>query len=204
MKFLPELHIHKIAGLLIIGLLLNACTTKSGAPAETPVISTIAAPLAEKDIPLYTNAIAALTAGNAKEAAASLTRVTKKNPGYLDAWVNLAIAEYSLKHINEAKRAIGQAHMLQSESADISNIQALICIDDGRYKEAEQHYLNALKLDANNANVHYNLALLYDLYYQDIAKAIPHYEHYLSLLNQKDEKTEAWTEELKDTLSRRN
>lgn len=204
MKFLPELNILKIAGLLIIVLLLNACTTKSGTPKDTPVTSTTAAPLADKDIPLYTNAIAALNAGNAKEAAASLTRVTEKNPGYLDAWVNLAIAEYSLKRINEAKRAIGQAHILQSQSADISNIQALICIDDGRYKEAEQHYLTALKLDANNANVHYNLALFYDIYYQDIAKAIPHYEHYLSLLNQKDEETEAWTEELKNTLSRRN
>lgn len=204
MKFLPELNILKIAGLLIIVLLLNACTTKSGTPKDTPVTSTTAAPLADKDIPLYTNAIAALNAGNAKESAASLTRVTEKNPGYLDAWVNLAIAEYSLKRINEAKRAIGQAHILQSQSADISNIQALICIDDGRYKEAEQHYLTALKLDANNANVHYNLALFYDIYYQDIAKAIPHYEHYLSLLNQKDEETEAWTEELKNTLGRRN
>jgi len=189
---------------LMLSALLSACATDPKSPSTTSVISAKVAPLAAKDRTAYADAIVSLGKGDAKAAAASLTIIAEANPGYLDVWVNLAMANYSIKRNAEAKRAIEHAHKLQPQSADISNIQGLIYVEEGRYKDAEQLYLAALKLDSKNASTHYNLALLYDIYYQDIAKAIPHYENYLSLSNQKDEKTEAWTEELKQTLSRRS
>lgn len=190
--------------LIIVSALLSACATGPTSPTTTATTNAKAAPLAEKDRSAYANAINALGKGKAKEAAALLTNIAAANPGYVDAWVNLAIANYTIKSNAEAKRAIEHAHNLQPQSAEISNIQGLIYAEEGRYKEAEQLYLAALKLDSKNASTHYNLALLYDIYYQDIAKAIPHYESYLALSSQKDEDTEAWTDELKQTLSRRS
>lgn len=190
--------------LLVVSVLLSACATGPKAPTTATVINAKVAPLAAKDKSAYTNAIATLEKGNAKAAVSLLTKIAETNPGYLDVWVNLAMANYTLKRNDEAKRAIEHAHALQPQSADINNLQGLIYAEESRYKEAEQLYLTALQLDSKNASTHYNLALLYDIYYQDIAKAIPHYESYLALSNQKDEETEAWADELKQTLSRRN
>lgn len=184
--------------------LVGGCSSGPTSTGDAPVISAKAAPLADKDRAAYTNALSDLEKGDAKEAAASLTKIANANPGYLDVWINLATANYKLKDIEAAKRAIMQAHKLQPTSAEINNIRGLISTEEGRYKDAEQLYSAALKLDPKSASTHYNLALLYDVYYQDIAQAISHYESYLSLSNQKDEETEAWTDELKQILLRRN
>jgi len=191
--------------LLMAALLaLSGCSSGPTATVGSPAINAKAAPLAEKDRTAYTNALAELDKGSAKEAAATLTKIANANPGYFDVWINLATAHYKLKEIDGAKRAITQAHKLQPNSAQVSNIQGLISTEDGRYKEAEQLYLASLKLDPNNASTHYNLALLYDIYYQNLPQAISHYESYLSLSSQKDEETEAWKDELKQILISRN
>ncbi len=52
---------------------------------------------------------------------------------------------------------------------------------DGRFVEAEQEYLKALQLDPNDADVHYNLGVLYDDEMGRPAKAILHYRRYLQL-----------------------
>ena len=190
--------------LVTVLVLISGCSSGPRSTGDAPVPGAKAAPLAEKDRNAYASALAELEKGNAKEAAASLTKIANANPGYLDAWINLASANYKLNDFGAAKRAIGHAHQLQPTSADINNIRGLISAEEGRYKDAEQLYLAALKLDPKSASTHYNLALLYDVYYQDIAQAISHYESYLSLSNQKDEETEAWTDELKQILLRRN
>ena len=195
---------NRLLALLFLMVLLGACSSGPKSSVESPTINAHIAPLAEKDRAAYANSLVDLEKGNAKEAAASLAKVANTNPGYLDAWINLAIANYTIKRNDEAKRAIEHAHQLQPQSAEIDNIRGLISIEEGRYKDAEQLYLASLKLDSKNAMTHYNLALLYDVYYQDIAQAISHYESYLSLSSQKDEQTETWTEELKQMLLRRN
>jgi Flp pilus assembly protein TadD len=201
-KQLPRHSLYML--LAIAGLFIGGCSTGPQSTGDVPAISAKAAPLAEKDRAAYASALADLEKSNAKEAAASLTKIANANPGYLDVWMNLAIANYKLKDIQSAKRAIVQANKLQPTSAEINNIRGLISAEDGQYKDAEHLYIAALKLDPKNASAHYNLALLYDVYYQDLEQAISHYESYLSLSNQKDEETEAWKDELKQILLRRS
>lgn len=201
-KRLP--HSSLCALLMMVALLVGGCSSGPTSTGDAPTISAKAAPLAEKDRAAYNNSLTDLEKGNTKQAAAVLTKIANSNPGYLDAWINLAIANYKLKDIEAAKRAIVQAHKLQPTSAEINNIRGLISAEEGRYKDAEQLYIAALKLNPKSASTHYNLALLYDVYYQDIEQAISHYESYLSLSSQKDEETEAWTDELKQILLRRN
>jgi len=49
------------------------------------------------------------------------------------------------------------------------------------YKKAEEEYLAALKIDENDAGVHYNLAILYDDNFKDKQKAKLHYEKFLEI-----------------------
>ncbi|HSC66707.1 MAG TPA: tetratricopeptide repeat protein [Cellvibrio sp.] len=196
-KYLPSL----LAIVFMTGLLAS-CSSGPKATQGAPTASAKVEQLAEKDRAAYVAALADLEKGNTKEAAASLNKIAYANPGYPDAWVNLASASYKTKNIDAAKIAIEHAHKLQPQSADIDNVRGLIYVEEGRYKDAEQLYIAALNLDPKNAGIHYNLALLYDVYYQDLAKAITHYESYLSLSTQKDEETEAWRDELKQMLTR--
>ncbi|MFU8780573.1 MAG: tetratricopeptide repeat protein [Kiritimatiellia bacterium] len=52
---------------------------------------------------------------------------------------------------------------------------------DGRFAEAEQEYLQALRLDPTDADIHYNLGILYDDELGQRDKAILHYRRYLQL-----------------------
>lgn len=194
----------KLCIFLIGAAFLSACATGPAPQSSTPGISTKVAPLAAADQTAYANAVTALEKGDIKEAAVPLKKIAEANPGYLDVWVNLALTNFIMKNNDAAKLAIEHAQALQPQSSAVHNVQGLIFAEAGLYNKAEQLYLTALKLDSKNANAHYNLALLYDIYYQDVAKAIPYYENYLALSAQKDEATEAWTDELKQTLSRRN
>lgn len=51
----------------------------------------------------------------------------------------------------------------------------------GMYKEEEREYLECLRIDPNDANVHYNLGILYDDKFNDNLKAIKYYKKYLQL-----------------------
>ena len=62
------------------------------------------------------------------------------------------------------------------------------------YKEARQEYLKCLAINPNDANVHYNLAILYDDKLNMNAKAIEHYQKYLELrpIGEDAEKVKTW------------
>ncbi len=49
------------------------------------------------------------------------------------------------------------------------------------FKRAEEEFLKALEIDASDAGVHYNLAILYDDDLKDKKKARQHYERFLEL-----------------------
>jgi tetratricopeptide (TPR) repeat protein len=51
----------------------------------------------------------------------------------------------------------------------------------GLYGAEEREYLECLKLDPGDANVHYNLGILYDDKLNDGVKALKHYRRYLEL-----------------------
>lgn len=64
----------------------------------------------------------------------------------------------------------------------------------GMYAQEEQEYLECLKIDPEDAHVHYNLAILYDDRLNDNTKALKHYKRYLSLrpTGEDAEKVKQW------------
>ena len=185
--------------LLMAALLLAGCAS---APSSTSGIaqSTGKSALSEKYRSHYTEALNALEAKDYSRASDTLTRIMANSPGFMEGWANLALAQLRKGDIPQARQSASNALQLEPQSAPLENLSGLISVEEGAYKTAEQHYARALQLNPNLANAHYNLALLNDLYYQNITKAIQHYERYLALINNVDPDTDAWVEELKRNL----
>ena len=62
------------------------------------------------------------------------------------------------------------------------------------YKAEEREYLECLRLDPRDANVHYNLGILYDDKLKNDARAIKHYQKYLQLrpMGEDSEQVKEW------------
>lgn len=69
----------------------------------------------------------------------------------------------------------------ERQKIDMHFNMAAVYAKEGRLGEAEQEYLRALRLDPNDAEVHYNLAILYDDELNKPGRAALHYRKYLKL-----------------------
>lgn len=194
-RVLNSLHIVLLGGILLLAGCSSAPTTNRGIAQSTSKTS-----LDEKFRGDYTSALKNLEAKEYAQASSGLSKIVESNPGFVDGWANLALAQLKTNDISQAKQSAANALQLEPQSATLENLLGLIDVEDGAYKTAEKHYSRALELNPNMANAHYNLALLNDIYYQNVAKAIQHYERYLALINNADPDTEAWVAELKRKL----
>lgn len=158
--------------------------------------------LSARDNQAYLAALAQLAGGKPEKAQDDLRRLAKARPDYLGVWINLATAFYKNDRLDEAMDALSRAEELSPEAAEIYNLSGLIAVDRGDYKAAEQHYLTALTLDNEYSDAHYNIALLYDVFYQDLAKAVSHYNRYLALTGSEDATTVSWVKQLTLSLER--
>lgn len=192
--------IGKLSAAFLVALLLLAGCASTPPTTGGIAQSTGKSALNEKYRGDYTKAINALEAKDYPQASAALIPIMAANPGFIEGWANLALAQLRQGDVAQARQSVGNALQLEPQSAALENLSGLISVEEGAYKTAEQHYARALQLNPNLANAHYNLALLNDIYYQNIARAIQHYERYLALINNADPDTEAWVEELKRNL----
>ncbi len=72
-------------------------------------------------------------------------------------------------------------HASDKEKLDMHYNMAAVYARENKPEEAEQEYLHALRLDPMDADVHYNLGILYDDELKSPAKAVVHYRRYLKL-----------------------
>lgn len=189
---------------LILLCNLVACSHSPSPRSKTGSLSARASTLAPAEKKIYEQALAQLATGHYDKAEKTLHNLTQKHPGNAGIWINLANSYYQSNQLKPAQETVQHALDLNDNSVELHNIAGLVAVATGQYKAAEQHYLSALTLNNNAADVHYNLALFYDVYYQDLPKAIAHYSQYLTLVNHEDEETSAWLDELKLNLERNN
>lgn len=152
----------------------------------------------------YQDALEAIKAGRSDSAISALTKITSNHPDHLGAWINLANSYLIAKKINDAENALAHVQTMKPAIAEALNLEGLIDVEKGEYNKAEKSYLGAIQLKENYAFAHYNLALLYDVYYQTPDQALPHYERYLELSGDTDKNTKNWIAELKQKISKRN
>lgn len=150
----------------------------------------------------YDKAIVLLKKKQPNKAKPILDKLAISNPDIAVIFVNLSLISFNKKDYENAKKYSQHALSINNKSASANNLLGLIAVKQGRFKQAEKHYLEAIKLKPNYANAHYNIALMYDIYFHDLAQSIKHYKQYLELTGHKDKATAEWVEQLKYSVKK--
>ena len=130
---------------------------------------------------MYQQALAALGAGRYPEAERALLAVIRREPELAGPRANLGILYARTGHSAQAIESLKQAISLNPDRAAYYNELGMVSRREGRFDEARRNYAKALDLDPNYAYAHLNIGILYDLYLQDAAKAMQHYQRYREL-----------------------
>ncbi len=161
--------------------------------------SSVVSTLSPIDREHYEKALNKLDQEAYKKPLKALQKLDKKYPNHLGVKINLATNYLLLERLDLAASTAQQALSINNTVAEVHNVLGLIAIEQKAYKKAEAEYLLAVTLDKKLAEAHYNIALLYDVYFQDINKAYAYYNSYLEL-EPNDQKTKDWVDQLKYSL----
>lgn len=191
-----------VCAFTILMITLTSCTQTHEKPAVTEptdqIINNIS--ISDSDLEFYQKGIDALKNQHYSKAQRIFTRFTRDKPDLAGAYSNLALIHYKDEEYDKSLELINKALQLNPEQAQAYQLRGLISVRKGKIHDAKSDYTRALELKPDYANAQYNLALLYDIYLQEIAMAIKHYEAYLSLIDGPDETTQEWVDQLKRAL----
>ncbi|WNO08079.1 tetratricopeptide repeat protein [Teredinibacter sp. KSP-S5-2] len=201
--------IKNVTFVLTIALGLFACSStppKDKAPEKTDapkqqITEIPTQTLSPLDKAQFEEAIESLNNNHLKIARKMLRKLNKDYPNHSLIVSNLATIEYLENDQDNALKLAQQALTLNPQNAHAHNIHGLILVNQDKIKEAELAYQNAIKYDDKYAEAYYNLALIQDTYYQDIALALKYYKAYLVLSGFKDEDTKSWIQQLEASLA---
>ncbi len=197
-----------ILAICFIGM-LNACSQKSTQPTEveiTPTVTEVPVTVQPDSQEIINQAdyqlgLEALELREYSKAKRLFKSFIKSNPSLAGAYINLALIAFREDEFEAVAVLLDQAITLNPEQAQAYHLRAQLHLQNGAIKLAKDDYLRALELKPNYPNAHYNLALLYDIFLQEIGLAIDHYKVYLSLLDKEDEKTQNWVKHLQNSLN---
>jgi tetratricopeptide (TPR) repeat protein len=192
-------------GLMIIltfCLFLFSCSQKSSSPEQSLSVDLENKPQTKAEIKtaIYQKGVSALANLDYALAEDIFAAFIVDYPEQAGAYINLALIRFNQEKYNQSLQLVNKAIELNNQIPQCYNLQAQLWIMEGKIMPARDAYLQAIKLKPDYANAQYNLALLYDIYLQDINLAIQHYETYMSLLQQPDENTGEWIKHLKSSL----
>lgn len=148
----------------------------------------------------YQTALSLIDSGQTAEAQEALSALVAQHPRLSGAWTNLGILQAKADDSAAALRSFTQACQSNPDNLIAWNWHASLLRQQGRYLEAEQAYLSALRVDETDAASHRNLALLYDLNLAQAQDALHHYRRYQQLSGDNPLIVEAWIRRLEDHL----
>ena len=193
---------------LLMTILLAACSEKVIQPEAVPTAQS--KPVVES-IPVATDAISpqlqlqyqvgidAMKKGEHAKAQRTFRKFIRSKPKLAGAYINLALIHFEKEESEKSLKLVTRAIELNNQQPQAFNLRAQLLIKQGKINQAKEDYLSAIQLKPDYANAQYNLALLYDIYLQELTLAIKHYEIYLSLINYPDAPTQEWLDQLKRT-----
>lgn len=182
---------------------LSSCGQENIKPtdASTDVeVSEQSKSVSKSDREKYRDGITALYNDDLSKAQRIFNEFIRNNPKLAGAYSNLALVHFKNKEYDKSLKQTNKALELNPKQAQALNLRAQLYVIDGKIHEAKDDYIKAVEIKPAYVNAQYNLALLYDVYFQEINLAIKHYKIYMSLLKKPDETTKEWISHLEGTL----
>ncbi len=186
------------AAVIGVTLALAACAS-APEPAPAPVVEDAAAAeaaaraaAAEAAQRLYAKAIATLKAGKTERASDLLREVGESAPDIPFVHTNLGLAYFKLERFELAEAAFTRALAQNSRDAVAHNHLGILERRNGRFEAALERYRSAIAIDRDYARAHLNLGILFDIYLQDLDKALAQYHKYQSLVPEQDKQVAGW------------
>ena len=207
--------------LLLIALLAACQSTPEPAPQpETVVVpeaaaETAEAPAAESEaIPepepvdfnqqFYEEAIGSLKSGKTDIAVELLLQVSSDAPEKPYVFTNLGLAYFKLGKLDLAEKAFQEAIIRNDDDAVAHNHLGILQRQKGQFQTARQHYERAIDGDSRYAPAYLNLGILFDIYLQDLKKALKHYQKYQSLQSEENSQVAGWIVDIERRLKSGN
>lgn len=193
-KMLPSIYVY-----VLMIFTLTACSQTPDKPvtkdAQITDINNTA--ISASDHERYNNGLTALRNDDFSKAQRIFKQFIEDKPNLAGAYSNLALIHFKNEEYEKSLDLVNKALVLNQEQAEAYQLRAQISLNKGKVHDAKNDYIKAVELKPDYANAQYNLALLYDIYLQEIALAIEHYKNYLKLINNTDEATQEWVDHLK-------
>jgi Tfp pilus assembly protein PilF len=148
----------------------------------------------------FQRAVALLNEGEDARAIELLEKVIQRSPRVTAPYIDLALAYERIGKLEKAEANLKTALGLVPDHPLACNAYGLLCRKAGRFDEARATYEKAIAHFPEYYPVHRNLGILCDLYLNDGACAMEHYEIY-SKANPEDKKVRMWIADLQNRLN---
>ena len=125
-----------------------------------------------------------------------LKKVIEQSPGVTAPYINIAIAYQAIGKPEEAEEHLKTALLLIPEHPAACNEYGLLYRKTGRFAESRAIYEKVLSSFPDYYPAHRNLGILCDLYLNDLACALEHYEIY-SKAKPEDKRVKLWIADLR-------
>lgn len=180
---------------LLIGVSLAGCNSQPVRDTAETATVTSAAPNVDVAAELR-QARLQFEGGMLGSARDTLQSLSEAAPGEPLAWLNLGLVHLRMEQPEKAVASLEKAVDLAPALPAAHNLLGIAYRRAGRIDEAREAYTTALRNDPGYALAHYNLAVLFDIYLQQPAKAIQHYRRYESLAPQAGSEVSLWISQL--------
>jgi Tfp pilus assembly protein PilF len=128
-----------------------------------------------------------------------LEKVIEKSPRVTAPHINMAIACRRIGKLEQAEEHLKTALGLVPEHPVAGNEYGMLCRKAGRFDEARTIYERVIARFPDYYPVHRNLGILCDLYLNDLACALEHYEIYSRAMPE-DKQVTLWIADLRARL----
>jgi len=144
----------------------------------------------------FEQAQARIDARQWQDALRELQALTQAYPELSGPALNLALVYQQTGDPGQAQHWFLQSLSINPDNIAAYNEYGIFLRKQGRFREAETVYLQALDRWAGCADTHLDIGILYDLYLGERDKALQHYRRYQSLTGEQDRVVAGWITDL--------
>ena len=146
------------------------------------------------------SARSAMAAGQWAQAGAVLEKLKADRPNVSEIHASLGWVARNKGDNSLAVTHYEKAFELNPNDAASANNLALLLKENNRFREAVTVLEEGLRYSPDTADLHYNLAVIAELYLLDYAKALNHYRRYRDLASQEGQLVAGWIADLERRL----